>query len=347
MLHASLLIEILRARPRFVFWLVTLAQAAIWIALPAIFYSAPPGSVPEVLAIGRDLGLTWDSGPPLAYWLADAAFRLAGNHVIGVYVLGQLCVVATYWAVFILGRDMIGPRPSVLAVLLMAGISALSVPTPDYGPPLLVMPLWALAVLFLYRAAEQDRRLYWFALTVALGLMMLTSYLSLVLVTLLVIFIADPRFRMRLRSIEAALAGAWFLPMFVAALIAFAHSDYPLAERLLKLRSTETVSEHLIAWLRFAGVVVLSNVGLILLTAIAAGTVSFRDASAPAVEGKTATPFARSMIYYFAIVPPIVVTVGAAAAGYASSLNPAPLLVFAALAVVVAAGQRVLLHNQH
>ena len=34
-------------------------------------------------------------GPPLAYWLADIAFRAAGG-VLGVYLLSQLCVVVTY-----------------------------------------------------------------------------------------------------------------------------------------------------------------------------------------------------------------------------------------------------------
>jgi 4-amino-4-deoxy-L-arabinose transferase-like glycosyltransferase len=346
MLHASLLIEILRAQPRLVFWFVTLAQAVLWVAVPALFYSAPPGSVAEVLAISHNLGLTWDAGPPLAYWLADLAFALAGNRIIGIYVLAQLCVVATYWAVFILGRDMIGPRLSVLAILLMAGVSALSVPTPDYGPTLLMMPFWAFAALFLYRAADQDRRLYWFALVAALGLMLLTSYLSLVLIGLLFIFIADPRLRVRLRSIEAALASLWLLLMIVPVLIAFAHSDYPVSERLLKLRNVETLNENLIAWLRLAGILVLSNAGLVLLGALAGGAILIRDKSAPAVEGKPATPFARAMIYYLAIVPPIVVTVGAAAMGYAPALNAAPLLIFVALAVVVAAGQRVRIHNQ-
>ncbi|HVY00054.1 MAG TPA: glycosyltransferase family 39 protein [Pseudorhodoplanes sp.] len=346
MLHASLLIEILRARPRFVFWLVTLAQAALWIAVPALVYSAPPGGVGDVLAIGRDLGLGWDAGPPLSYWLADAAFRLADNRLIGIYVLAQLCVVATYWAVFVLGCDIVGPRLSVLAVLLMVGVSALSVPTPDFGPDLLTMPLWAFAVLFFYRAAEQDRRLYWFALVATLGLLLLTSYLSLALIALLLLFLAAPRVYPRLRSIEAALAAFWLLLMIAPLLYVFARSGLPIPDRLAKLRNVETVHENLVSWLRIAGVVVLSNAGLALLAALAAGVVTLRDSSAPAVEGKPASPFARAMIYYFAIVPPIVVTVGAAAAGSTASVTTAPLLVFAALAVIVAAGPHILIHNQ-
>src|SRR6266550_1494463 len=72
MIYVSLLVEILRSRPRLVFWMATLAQATLWILVPALFYSAPPGDVAEVLARGHDFGL--EHGPPLAYWLAEIAF---------------------------------------------------------------------------------------------------------------------------------------------------------------------------------------------------------------------------------------------------------------------------------
>ena len=51
--YVSLIIESLRGRPRTVFWTVALTQAALWTLMPAIFYSAPPGDVPLLLAIGQ------------------------------------------------------------------------------------------------------------------------------------------------------------------------------------------------------------------------------------------------------------------------------------------------------
>src|SRR6185436_17690737 len=108
MFRVSLILEMLRARPRLMFWVAALAQGLLWTLVPSLFYAAPPGEVPLVLGVGRELLLGSPQGPPLAYWLADAAFRLAGNSVIGTYVLSQLCVVGTYWAVFALGRRMLG-----------------------------------------------------------------------------------------------------------------------------------------------------------------------------------------------------------------------------------------------
>ena len=101
--------------------------------------------------------------------------------MIGVYLLSQICIVATYWAVFQLGRATVGERHAVLAMLLMVGISVFTVGSPDFGPDILMMPLWALAILFLWRAIGEGTELYWFALAVDFGLMLLTSHLALLL----------------------------------------------------------------------------------------------------------------------------------------------------------------------
>src|SRR2546423_13849199 len=85
MFHVSLILEALRARPVLMFWVAALAQATLWTLVPALFYTAPPGEVPLILAIGHEWSLGSPYGPPLAYWLAEAAFTLGG--VLGVFVL--------------------------------------------------------------------------------------------------------------------------------------------------------------------------------------------------------------------------------------------------------------------
>ena len=48
--YVSLLVEFLRGRPKLVFWTAALAQAALWIIVPSLVYSAPPGDVPLLLS---------------------------------------------------------------------------------------------------------------------------------------------------------------------------------------------------------------------------------------------------------------------------------------------------------
>src|SRR5215212_2762346 len=174
MLYVSIFVELLRARPALVVWCAALLQAAIWTLVPALFYLAPPGDLPTVLAVGHELQLGTDFGPPLAFWLAEVAFVIAGGHVFGVYLLSQVCVVIAYWAVFTLGRSIVGAHHAALAVLLMAGIAAFTLPTPEFGPAILAMPLWAIVLLHYWRAVGEQQRGYWLALAVEIGLLLLT-----------------------------------------------------------------------------------------------------------------------------------------------------------------------------
>ena len=95
--------KLLRSRPALAFWLAAIAQALLWTLVPALFYAGPPGDVPNVLAVGHEFQLGTYLGPPLAFWLAEIAFDIAGRSLFGVYLLSQACVVVTYWAVFALG----------------------------------------------------------------------------------------------------------------------------------------------------------------------------------------------------------------------------------------------------
>ena len=53
MLYVSIVVELLRARPAVAVAIAALLQAAVWTLVPTLFYAAPPGDVPIVLAVGH------------------------------------------------------------------------------------------------------------------------------------------------------------------------------------------------------------------------------------------------------------------------------------------------------
>jgi hypothetical protein len=188
MVSISLFVELLRTRPLTLFWTMAGLQVVLWTLVPLVFYSAPPGQLPLVLAIGHDFQLGTDFGPPLAFWLAEIVYRVLG--LFGVYLLSQICVVVTYSAVFALGRSIVGAQHAAMAVLLMVGISAFAVPTPDFGPVTLTMALWSVILLHYWRAVNEGKRGYWVALAVEIGLLFLTTYAGLLLLAVLALFTA-------------------------------------------------------------------------------------------------------------------------------------------------------------
>src|SRR6202011_3655682 len=204
MRFTSLVIELIRARPRLVVWLVVLLQAALWLILPLLLYGSPPGDLAMVLAYGREYQVGTELGPPLAFWLGDIAFRAAGNHMFGVYLLAQLCSVVTFWALYVLARAVVGGQQAVLAVLLTMTVTAFSSSGVEFGPLVLARPLWALLLLHSWQLIGQGRRNAWFAWSIEAGLLLLTPPAAIGLLVLIAGFaLTTQRGRRTLMSFDA------------------------------------------------------------------------------------------------------------------------------------------------
>jgi len=342
--YVSLIVEFLRGRPAVVFWTAALSQAALWVVVPSVFYSAPPGDVPLLLAVGHAFRLGSYLGPPLAFWLGEMAFRVAG--IFGVYLLSQVCVVAALWGVFTLGRAIVGTRHAVLAVLLMTGIAAYNVPSAEFGPAVLALPLWALALLHYWRAVGEDRRGHWFLLAVDLGLLLLTSYVGLVLVALLLMFtLASERGWRALAHIEP-----WFA-MLLLAIVIFPHAvwllhSWPLVLNTILEEGSRNSVLSPAAWL--ASTLLLSHIGVGLLVVLASGWRLRKNERAPEIDRSPVEPAGRTYVYALALTPALVAL---ALAFWFGRLGPldrvGPLVLLTALAVIVAAGDRIYLYREN
>src|SRR5262245_50410832 len=344
MLYVSPIVEALRGRPRLVFWFATLTQALLWIIVPSIFYLAPPGDVPLVLAIGHEwqLGTAW--GPPLAFWLAEVAFRLAGNSVVGVYVLAQLCVIVAFWAIFTLGRAIVGPGQAALAVLMMAGISAFAAPTPDFGPAVLAMPFSALALLLYWRAVGQGRSRYWLALCALLGLLLLTTYYAIILAALMIVFtLATEQGRAALRGIYPYLA----LPL--VPLIAAPHLRWLYRGHADVLTSAVggASASHPIDWLKPLAYLIGDHAGLAVMVIVGSAFAINRSVAVPELVREPVDRFARLFVYVFALAPAVIAVVAAAFRRQTEPLGgDAALLLLSGLALIVFAGDVIRLYRQ-
>jgi hypothetical protein len=340
--YVSLIIESLRGRPRTVFWTVALTQAALWTLMPAIFYSAPPGDVPLLLAIGHEFVLGSYLGPPLSFWLGELAYCIGG--AFGLYALAQACIVVTYWAVFSLGRRVVGTRHAVLAVLLMVGIAAYAVPSPDFGPSILAAPLWALALLHYWRALGERDRGSWFLLALDLGLLLLASYAGLILIVLIAAFtLATARGRAALRHPEPWLAVLPFLIVIFPHLV-WLKGAYDL---VLSGLNDGAAAGRLSPGLRFCFALVATHVGLGVLVAFATGHPRRRKERAPLIDRTPVENLARLFVYFFALMPAASAIAIVFAAGRLGPLDRVtPLVVLSGLAVVMAAGDHVPLYRE-
>jgi hypothetical protein len=340
--YVSLIIEFLRGRPGAVFWTVALTQAALWTLVPALFYSAPPSEVPLLLAIGHEFVLGSYLGPPLAFWVGEIAFRLAGS--FGLYAAAQACIVVTYWAVFKLGSGIVGTRHAVLAVLLMVGVSTFTVPSPNFGPAIMAAPLWALALLHYWRAIGEGDRGSWFLLAVDLGLLLLASYTGLILVALIVLFTP-----LTLRGREALRNPEPWIATLLLVIVVFPHMAWLQSARDLVVSGlTEgDAGGALSSGLWICAALVATHLGLGLMVALASGWPRGMHEDAPVIDRNPVDLFARLFVYFFALMPAASAIVIVIAWGRLGPLDRiAPLVVLSGLAVVVAAGDRLPLYRE-
>jgi len=342
MVYVSPVVELLRARPALVFWTAALAQSLLWTLVPALFYASPPGDVPLVLAVGHEWQLGSWLGPPLAHWAAELAFRLAG--LTGVYALSQLCVVVALWAVFALGRAIVGAKHAAMAVLLMAGIVAFGLPTVEFGPAVVAMPLTALALLHYWRAIGEDRPRYWLALGVDFGLLLLTTYAGFVPIALVILFtIAMPRGRAQL-----AAPYPW-AALVVTLLIVAPHLAWLRNEGAASFLAAASLpgSSVLLEWLWLVARLLLAHAGLVILVAVAGGLFADPRAEVPAIERGPLDRFAKRFVYFFALAPALAVTLTTAVGGENSfAAGFGPFVVLSGLLAIVAAGDVIRIHHQ-
>src|SRR5258707_12231828 len=266
MRFTSLVVELIRARPRLVVWLVVLLQAALWLILPMLLYRSPPGDIATVLAFGREYQVGTYFGPPLAFWLADIAYRAVGNHVFGVYLLAQICAVTTFWTFYQLARAIVGGQQAVLAVLLSMTVLAFSSPGVEFGPLVLARPLWALLLLHSWRLIGQNRRNAWFAWSIEAGLLLLTTSAAIGLLLLIAGFaLANRRGRRTLMSFDPLFALLVIVVLALPYLIWLIRAD---ALALPQWPAMADLSARALHWAVLLGGLVFAISGIVLLVVL-------------------------------------------------------------------------------
>jgi len=345
MRFTSLVVELIRARPRLVVWLVILVQAALWLVVPLLLYRAPPGALATVVAFGREYQVGTDLGPPLSFWLADIAFRLAGNHMLGVYILAQLCAVATFWILYVLSRAILGGQQAVLAVLLTMTVLAFGADGLEFGPDVLARLIWALLLLHSWQLIGQNRGKAWFAWSIDAGLLLLTTSSAAWLLLLVVVFaLATMRGRRMLKSIDPLFALLVIVVLALPYLMWLMRAD---AIALPALPSLADLGDRAFGSAQIFGGLALACSGILLLVILNSRWIARPSEEAPVIFRPPVQDLARRFVYFFALAPALAGSLLAGLFGREEVVaGSGVVLLMSGLAVMVAADDLVPLHRQ-
>jgi len=209
-------------------------QLMIWALGPLLLFGNLHSDSLEAAYWGREWLLGYSKHPPLASWLMDIALRTPLPPILALMVLSQLTVAVTAFFVWKTTRIFASVQTAALAVALYLASPAATIYAIQINHNSMLAPFWSGAFYFGLLFLEERRWRDAILLGVIAGLGMLTKYeLAFVLVTLLALGIAVPRFRPIFHHPASYVSGAIFIAILLPHILWLRQSGWSSVGRAL------------------------------------------------------------------------------------------------------------------
>lgn len=302
------LVRLIQGKPGHAVLVLTAAHLILWSLFPALTFTAAPLDVVEGYLWGHEWQWGYHKHPPFAPWLLEGFLIISGGQWFGgpwtAYLLGQISVVIGFWAIWSLARPMVGGPAAAIAVLALELNFYTTIPTLEFNPNVLQIPLWALAILHFHRALTTARWRFFLMLGIWMGLLIYTKYSALILaLAFAIVVLATGRGRAALKGPKL------YLGATLALLIAAPHfywivaSDYLPFTYALSQKTAADLATRLYFPANFLAAQVACH-AMILLVAAFLWVGNRRGAECcPEIAVQQATDFDRHYVFVLATGP--------------------------------------------
>jgi len=160
------------------FYIFIITHLIIWTLVPTLTNNNLPLDTIEALAWGSNLDWGFNKHPPMSAFLPEVFYQIFGNQDWAYYLLSQICVIISFFAIFKFAEDFFENKIfCLLSVLLLEGIYFYNFTTPEFNVNVCLMPFWALTVLYLWKGCKDNKIIDWFLLGLFAGFGFLSKYL--------------------------------------------------------------------------------------------------------------------------------------------------------------------------
>ena len=165
-----------------IFYIFLTTHLVVWTIIPSLTNHNLPLDTIEALAWGSNLDWGFNKHPPMSAFVADIFFYFFGAQDWAYYLLSQICVIISFFAVFKFAENFFKNKVfCLLSVLLLEGIYFYNFTTPEFNVNVCLMPFWALTVLYLWKGFKDNKILDWLLLGLFAGFGFLSKYLFIYL----------------------------------------------------------------------------------------------------------------------------------------------------------------------
>lgn len=165
-----------QASATMLFWALAGGHIVIWMMVACMTQANAPFDHIEMLYWGHEWQWGYYKHPPLPAWMAEAAAMLTGDTIWSVYALSQLCIVGCFWCAWRIGSEVLRPRQSLAAAILIEPGVYYSWTTTEFNNNIAAKVCWAFFALALYYAVTRMKSRYWGIAGVFLGAALLSKY---------------------------------------------------------------------------------------------------------------------------------------------------------------------------
>jgi len=171
-----------------IFWGFVIIHLLAWTLVPFFIRHTLPMDSMEGYVWGQQLEWGYDKNPFLNGWLTALAIYWGGYSGWMIYLFSQLSVILCFWAVWQLGKQFLPPVYALIGVLLLEGIQYYNFHAIDFNDNTLELSLWALLILYFYKALRSNSKLAWINCGLFAGLSVMAKYYAIVLLAPMTLF---------------------------------------------------------------------------------------------------------------------------------------------------------------
>lgn len=211
------------------FYLFIIVHLIVWTLMPILVrYNLPLDSI-EGTVWGHQLEWGYDKNPFMNGWLTALAVFLGGSSGWMIYLFSQLSVIACFWSVWQIAKQMLVPAYALVAVMLLEGVQYYNLHAIDFNDNTLELGLWGLTCWYFYQALafKQSRSLHWILTGLFAGLALMAKYYTLALLAGMALFLfTDRENRKQLVSLPPCLGLLVFLAVILPHVVWLFHHDF-------------------------------------------------------------------------------------------------------------------------
>ena len=170
------------------FWTVTLSFAGLWMLLPSLFHTGYKPDVIELQLIAKEWVLATRKHPMLPVWILEILNILTCRSFASPFMAAALCTIITLLSVWRLARKVLSERLALIATFVMLPFWSITVESTKYNQNSALMACWTLTIWMFFNAFQTNKKRWWLAAGLTLGLGFHAKYSMLLLAVAILLY---------------------------------------------------------------------------------------------------------------------------------------------------------------